>query len=83
MEGATGFQEVEARDVAKHPKMLRTVPSQRIIQLRMSTLTKLRNSDIYSVADKDGVLEPDSLCSNSGSSPGWMKTLKFVSSSLK
>ena len=66
MEGDDGFWQVEARDPAKYPIIHRTTPGRRIIQLRWSILTKLRNPDIYSVADKDEGLEPDSLCSHFG-----------------
>ena len=66
MEGDAGFWRVEARDPAKYPIIHRTTPGRRIIQLRWSIFTKLRNPDIYSVADKDEGLEPDSLCSHFG-----------------
>lgn len=69
MEGDAGFWQVEARGLAKYPAMHRTTPGCSIIQLRWSILMKLRNPDIYSVADKDDVLEPDSLCSDFGFSP--------------
>ena len=42
--GATGTDQVEARDAAKHPTMLRTVlPSQRIIQSQVSIVLRSRN----------------------------------------
>ena len=59
MEGDAGFWQVEARGLAKYPAMHRTTPGCSIIQLRWSILMKLRNPDIYSVADKYDVLEPE------------------------
>lgn len=50
MAGATAFSQVEARDITQHPTMHRIPPGQKITQLRMSILTKLRNTVIYPIA---------------------------------
>ena len=41
--GATGTQEAEIRDVAKHTTMRKLAPEQVLIQLRVPIMSQLRN----------------------------------------
>lgn len=41
--GVTGILWVEIRDAVKHPTMHKAAPQQRIIQLSISTVPRLRN----------------------------------------